>query len=184
MALKLRFDAAEVQGLARRYCEGDARRKTNDSHLREMVPLIQGRGYLNLDDLRTVGKWKAPRAVPKLEGNMPGFVREVTGLSLGAASEQLRVEILRLLAGVEWPTASVILHWFHADPYPILDFRALASVGADPGQPYGFAFWHEYTEFCRSLAQSLRVSMRTLDRALWQHSWERDREARRRRETN
>ena len=73
---------------------------------------------------------------------------------------------------MSWPTASVILHLFHRDPYPILDYRALWSVSLEvPGQ-YTFSFWWSYVEFCRSLAASAELDMRTLDRALWQFSKE------------
>ncbi len=37
--------------------------------------------------------------------------------------------VLRFLDGVEWPTASTILHFCGARPYPILDYRALWSLG-------------------------------------------------------
>jgi hypothetical protein len=37
---------------------------------------------------------------------------------------------------------------------------------------YEFSFWWEYTQFCRKLAAEAGVSMRTLDRALWQYSKE------------
>jgi len=76
-----------------------------------------------------------------------------------------------LLSGVGWPMASVILHWCHADPYPILDFRALWSLGLDPLPPYDFDLWRAYTGHCRGLAAA-GVTMRDLDRALWQYSKE------------
>lgn len=77
------------------------------------------------------------------------------------------------LHGVSWPTASVVLHFWHNDPYPILDFRALWSLGFDK-QPtyYTFDIWSKYTDFCRRLAKESEVSMRTADRALWQFSSE------------
>jgi hypothetical protein len=84
----------------------------------------------------------------------------------------LRIEVLTLLAGVSWPTASVILHFFHREQYPILDVRALWSLQCDPPGEYDIPFWESYTSSCRSLAQKAGVSMRTLDRALWQYSKE------------
>jgi hypothetical protein len=35
------------------------------------------------------------------------------------------------------------------------------------------SFWLEYLFFCRELARRCGVSIRTLDKALWQHSKER-----------
>jgi hypothetical protein len=74
---------------------------------------------------------------------------------------------------VAFPTASVLLHFAHRDRFPILDFRALWSLGIDePPTAYTFEFWSAYTRECRSLAEAAEVSMRTLDRALWQYSKE------------
>ena len=88
-------------------------------------------------------------------------------------SDRLRIEVLTLLNGVSWPTASVLLHVGHADRDPILDFRALWSLGVEglPNQ-YTFPIWWSYVQVCRELAASAAVSMRTLDRALWQFSKE------------
>jgi hypothetical protein len=68
--------------------------------------------------------------------------------------------------------ASVILHWGCHEPYPILDYRALWSLGIDSPPAYNFNFWWAYTQQCRGLAAQAGVSMRTLDRALWQYSKE------------
>ena len=71
------------------------------------------------------------------------------------------------------PTASVLLHLAHRDPYPILDVRAIWSLGVEK-QPssYSFEFWWAYTAKCRSLAMEAGIPMRVLDRALWQFSRE------------
>jgi hypothetical protein len=70
------------------------------------------------------------------------------------------------------PTASVLLH-LARQTYPIIDYRALWSLGIDPPPAYySFEFWWKYTRACRSLADEAGVSMRTLDRALWQYSKE------------
>ena len=81
--------------------------------------------------------------------------------------------MLLLLNGVRLPTALVILHYCHADPYPILDIRALWSLGVDANAvSYSFEFWNEYTQYCRKLANEANVTMRELDRASWQYSKE------------
>jgi len=80
--------------------------------------------------------------------------------------------VLTLLSGVGWPMASVVLHWCHTAPYPILDFRALWSLGVAPLPSYDFPLWRAYTDHCREMAAAAGVSMRDLDRALWQFSKE------------
>ena len=68
--------------------------------------------------------------------------------------------------------ASVILHFRFDNTYPILDFRALWSLGIEERNKYDFELWWAYVLCCRKLARRAGVSMRTLDRALWQYSKE------------
>ena len=68
--------------------------------------------------------------------------------------------------------ASVILHFFHPEPYPILDYRALWSLSIDEPSYYKYNFWWEYVRICRDLAEANAVDMRTLDKAMWQYSKE------------
>jgi len=134
--------------------------------------IIMSRGYMEKDELRIIAHWKAPRSVGRMENNSADYVREITKLSLGATTERARVEILTNLDGVQWPTASVILHFFHKDPYPIIDFRALWCVSLAVPTQYSFDFWWPYVEYCRDLSKRINIDMRTLDRALWQYSKE------------
>lgn len=97
----------------------------------------------------------------------------MTRVALSTPDERLRIEILTLLSGVSWPSASVLLHFGHNDPYPILDFRALWSLGIDSRKViYNFDLWWAYTSFHRELADEAGVSMQELDLALWQYSME------------
>jgi hypothetical protein len=49
------------------------------------------------------------------------------------------------------------------------------SLGVKPRSQYPVSFWLEYLSACRELARRHGVSIRTLDKALWQHSKERAR---------
>ena len=70
--------------------------------------------------------------------------------------EELRIGSLMVLGGVNWPTASVLLHFGHKDPYPILDFRALESFGIPKQSFYNFEFWRVIgmRNACRKLVGS------------------------------
>ena len=123
--------------------------------------------------LQTLCKWKSPRSAGNMLRNSPSYVKEITGCSLRSGDERARIEALTLLDGVGWPTASAILHFYHADNYPILDFRALWSIGVDtPPSMYKYDFWQDYTDCCRNISKRHKVSMRLLDKALWQYSKE------------
>ena len=71
------------------------------------------------------------------------------------------------------PTASTLLFFAFPDDYPILDVRALESLGAKPRSQYPITFWLDYLGVCRELASRHGVGVGTLDKALWQHSKER-----------
>ena len=121
--------------------------------------------------LQTLCKWKSPRSAGNMLRNSTSYVKEITGYSLRSGDERTRIETLTLLDGVGWPTASAILHFYHADNYPILDFRALWSIGVDtPPSVYKYDFWQDYTDCCREISKRHKVSMRLLDKALWQYS--------------
>lgn len=164
---ELQFDRSEIPRLATRYSY------PNENLIEATAREHKTRGYLTRPEFLTLCKWKTERSKTRVAKNTEGLVEEATRVALSAKHEQLRIQALISLSGVSWPTASVILHFWHSDPYPILDFRALWSLGREnPPAAYNFDFWWQYTLFCRDLAKECSVSMRTLDRALWQFSAE------------
>ena len=92
-------------------------------------------------------------------------VREITSVSITANSERLRIGVLRTLEGVDWPTASAVLHFLFDDLYPILDERAMRTVGGSTS--YNMDRWPQDTRLCRGKAKEYGVSLRDLDLALW-----------------
>ena len=164
---RLKFSTSEMQKFAGRYAY-----QIDDESVRGLRPAIQERGHLTKDDLFKVARWKAPRSAGHVRKNTEEYIREVTSFCFSANSERARVQVLTNLDGLSWPTASVLLHLYHNDPYPILDFRALWSISLDVPTYYDFGFWWPYVEFCRALAEKANDDMRTLDKALWQYSKE------------
>ena len=129
-------------------------------------------GYLTVAQLREICQWKSRRRAALASSNTEAVVREITKFSFSAKCEESRIGALTLLNGVSFPTASVILHFCVDQTYPILDFRALWSLGIDkPGQ-YTVPFWKDYVKVCRALAAKHRLTVRGLDMALWQYSSE------------
>lgn len=165
---KLRFNKAMIPELANRY-----RDPGDDKILRKIGPRAKSRGYFTKEDFQDLCGWKTPRSQRWVGKNSAELIEEATRIALSTACEEIRIGVLTVLNGVSWPTASAVLHIAHEDPYPILDVRALWSLGID-NRPnfYTFDYWWDYTQFCRELANSCQVSMRTLDRALWQYSKE------------
>jgi hypothetical protein len=165
MRFKLRFPVSAIERWAEAFSDA------SDSVIeRSIAPAAREQGYLTRGQFLRIAEWKTPRSRPRCERNDAEFVKEVTRAALGSKNEQFKIQALRLLEGVEWPTASVILHFCDRGRYPILDVRALWSAGLDATPSYSSPMWMEYTDFMRGLATGAGVSMRTLDKALWQYS--------------
>ena len=167
MSFRLRFPASEIGTWAGRF-PADV-----DRDVESVAPGIRKRGYLRRPEFLRLCAWKTPRTARRCASNSAALIKDATKLAFATADERAKIGILRLLAGVDWPTASVLLHFSDRRPYPILDTRALWSLGVTATGRYDFDFWRRYTLFLRGLARSTGHSMRTVDRALWQYSKER-----------
>ena len=168
--MQLLFPKSEIATYASRYAPA-----RNEEELIDLRNTVQIAGHVTKSQFTALAKWKSPRSAPRVDRNNDEFIKEITGISLQSNSERTRIEVLTILDGVHWPTASVVLHLFHKEPYPILDFRALWSVSTKVPKQYTFAFWLDYVEFCRDLSNANNIPMRTLDQALWQYSYENQR---------
>jgi hypothetical protein len=164
----IRFSKNDVPIWAKRYSYAD------DECVLEIGRRSRSAGYYTRDDFLEVCEWKT-RGRPRrhYQRNLEKDVRQVTVIALRSADEKTRIMSLigahGGLRGVSWPTASVLLHLAHKEPYPILDFRALWSLQAERSY-YTFDFWWDYVQVCRALTAECGVSMRDLDRALWEYS--------------
>jgi hypothetical protein len=133
------------------------------------------RGHYTLEEFRTVCRWKTPRSAPLVARNSREAVVSLTGVALSeTSSERERIDALRSLRGVGWPTASVLLHLAYPDCYPILDKRVVHALGVRPPSTYSFRFWEAFVSAWRQLAKQAGVDGRTFDQALWQWSKEQD----------
>jgi hypothetical protein len=167
----------EILALAARYIIND-----RELAITALIPVIQHLHFLTRDQLFLLCQWKNenfPWIAALANNNSTLFVREITTFALTAADERSRIEPLCLLDGVEWPTASTVLHWFHPEPYPILDSRALWSLNFVQPANYDFAFWTNYVVQWRAALADARqllgyaaITSRIFDRALWQYSYE------------
>jgi hypothetical protein len=162
--LRFKFDQIKDYSLQYEY--------RSDEMIERLVPSVKDAGHLTKEQLLEVGHWKSPRITRHLKSNSDELVRETTRIALQSTVEELRICVPQVLAGVSWPMASVILHFFHEDKYPILDFRALWSLGIPQPYAYTTALWMRYVDTCRAISAKVNVDMRTLDRALWQYSKE------------
>jgi hypothetical protein len=166
----LQFDPSQIPVLAGRYSYPAEGRITS-----EIGPAVRERGYYTRPEFIEVCAWKTERSKSRVAANTSDEVAEATKLALSAQSEGLRIWIPMALSGVQWATASVLLHFGHRDRYPILDYRALEALGVKPYVPT-VSFWNAYVAACRAIDDETGFGMRTIDRALWQWSKERSRD--------
>jgi hypothetical protein len=164
---ELQFPPEHIEALASRFPVVD------DSGCRAAGAAARARGHYTRSEFIEVCRWKTPRSAPKVAANKPRVVTEMTRLALATGDEGLRMEALLELAGVGVPTASTLLFCAFPRDYPILDVRALESLGVKPRSQYPVGFWLAYLATCRDLAARHDVDIRTLDKALWQYSKER-----------
>ena len=171
MRPKLRIPPQELRAYQQRYDY------TADPKLDHIRPAAKSQGYITVAQLHELALWKSRRRAALAKANPEGFVREITAFSFTARHEHSRIGALILLKGVQYPTASVILHFCVDRTYPILDFRAIWSLGLEKPAVYTPDYWVQYVEVCRALAKKHELTVRELDMALWQYSREYQRDA-------
>jgi hypothetical protein len=166
-AFRLQFSASEIPRWAARYSYPD-----DDDIENRVAPAARARGFLTRNEFLAICRWKTPRSQPRCARNRDAFIAEVTRIALAAQDGEIKIRSLLLLSGVSWATASVILHFCDQGRHPILDYRALWSLGLAEPPDYTYDFWLEYGDFVRGIADRTNLAMRAIDRALWQYSKE------------
>lgn len=164
---ELQFPPGQIQALASRFPD------TDDARCRAAGAAARARGHYTRSEFIDLCRWKTPRSTPRVAANKPKAVARETGRAFATDGEAERMLALLELDGVGVPTASTLLFFAFPDAYPILDVRALDSLGVRPRSQYPVSFWLAYLDTCRGLADRHGVDIRTLDKALWQHSKER-----------
>ena len=179
--MKLRFRESDIPMWAARFPGAGAAAAggaaaDGDRRLLEVVrPAVLARGWTTRAEFLAICEWKSARSRRRCAGNTEHAVRTITRAAFASSDEALKMDLLRLLRGVEWPTAAALLHFGDAAPYPLLDYRAVWSLGFPRTPAYTMGFWLEYVAYTRGLAERAGVSLRTVDMALWQYSKERQR---------
>lgn len=128
-------------------------------------------GYLLTTELRKMAQWKSHYLPSKIDNNPPGLIEDVTGEAFRLDNDWEKIKKLKNIEGVRESVASVILHLYDQERYPVLDRHALWSLTIDHRKvDYDEPFWKRYVKFCREKAKCHNVCMRTLDRALYKFS--------------
>jgi hypothetical protein len=79
------------------------------------------------------------------------------------------VSVLCGLRGVKIPVASAILTAIFPERFTAIDYRALESLGVEK-PALTVNYYLVYLDYCRGTAAQYGLTLRDLDRALWQAS--------------
>ena len=128
--------------------------------------------YLDKDHFVELCMWKSPRQKSRYESNGSPLVEKATRLAFDLDEEILKLYVLMALEGVGVPVASTILHFLQPEGFAIFDVRARGTLlGAGLWHrrkgDQSVAAWIEYLAIMRRLAVRHRVSLRSLDKALF-----------------
>jgi hypothetical protein len=82
------------------------------------------------------------------------------------------VNALLQLKGIRVPTASAILAHLYPERFTVIDVRALNALSISN---FELAFYNYYNEYCIKFAKEHNVSLRDLDRSLWELGGKRSR---------
>ena len=120
--------------------------------------------------------WKSARSIRRCEKNSARIVETITQKIFSTKSEQVKLELLTSLQGVNIPTASAILTLTDPKRYGVIDIRVwqllyeLQSVRNNPsGQNFNFKQWYHYLKILRYHAQRLKVDVRTIELTLFKY---------------
>lgn len=149
-----------------------------EQKLRDWLATLPNNKYLDREHFLKLAEWKSPRARRHYEKNADETIQEVTRQVYLEPDPERKVSLLRstllrpILHGVGYPIASAILHFFHPEDYPIVDFhvlRTLKRAGLWKGSEHvsSVGAYLEFRDIMLRLAKECGVSLRQLDKALW-----------------
>jgi hypothetical protein len=127
-------------------------------------------GCYSRENLEVIFRWKTGgRGVSRLSRNTDAEIADALRLSAAASTERAAIAVLCGLDGVDVPVASAVMTNIKPDQFTVIDFRALEALGVKTSDR-SLCFYLAYLSKCRELARELGMSLRDLDRALWQWS--------------
>jgi hypothetical protein len=161
----LKFNAEDIPALADRYGpEQDDRALAAGSRIRG--------GECTRKNLSEIFEWKTRgRGRSRLLRNSDDEISDALRLAIAAQTERAAIVVLTGLAGVDVPVASAIMTAIDPERYTVIDFRALQSLGIETANR-SLNLYLAYLRACRRIADDNGVTLRNLDRALWQWSSE------------
>jgi hypothetical protein len=161
----LQFAVEDIPGLAARYdFKDDA--AALDAGARISL------GDFSRENLEAIFEWKTKgRGRSRLTKNSDDEITDALKLAIEAKTPRAAVAVLTGLSGVDVPVASAILATTKPADHTIIDWRALHALDVY-ASTITIKLYLMYLSHCRKLAALAAVTLRELDRAMWQWSKE------------
>ena len=170
---KMKIDRKWILKLAKEYDKATPKEQEIEAQLlitihKKDAPLKQ----LNRETLIKITDWKSTRVRSYIQKNKEDYVKAVTKASFQTKNEKLKLEALTLLKGVSFRMASAILMFCFPSNYTVMDWRvweSLKELGFLEGKlKETYDCYRKYNEVCIKIARNHNVTLRQLDKALWQ----------------
>jgi hypothetical protein len=120
-------------------------------------------------NLALILNWRVPQRIFSVKGNSDEAVHDALRRACRARSEGAAIDALQELRGVNIAAASAILTMLSPERYTVMDSPLLVMLQAKRNVP-SIDDYLDYLSFSRTRAALYKVSLRDLDRALWQHA--------------
>ncbi len=161
----LQFAAKDIRGLAARYDFKE------DKTALDAGERICG-GDFSRANLEAIFEWKTKgRGRSRLTKNSDDEIADALKLALEAETPRAAVAVLTGLSGVDVPVATAILATAKPDDHTIIDWRALHALDVYASS-VTIKLYLSYLRHCKDIAVKNGVTLRELDRAMWQWSKE------------
>lgn len=167
---KLQPTDSEIPGLIGRY-----EAKEDDDFLAAGARILKG--DFSKENLLIIYQWKL-QAYKRFDhkGNyfdknsdedVSRILQSTIKAAVEAQTPERALHELQLLKGIGPPVASAILTAIFPDRFTVIDVMALRALGVTEVTK-AEALYPKYVAFCGSQAERLGISLRDMDRALWQ----------------
>jgi hypothetical protein len=158
-----RLDQAQALDCCARYASDE-----------DIPAMVAGKAVLNGDfspkHLDTIFRWKTKdRGKSRIRLNSDSEIVDALRLATLAKEPRSTMAVLMGLHGVATPVAAAVATAIYPSIHTMFDFRALEALGCT-NHDMSLPAYLKYREFCLSLASEWNMTLRNLDRALWQWS--------------
>jgi hypothetical protein len=179
VVFECQLTSSEIRNLAKEYIHkngDDGKALSAGAAIRE--------GNYSREKLMTIAEWKLERengtyhpSIAYISENTDEEIAEAFEIAVRARTARVGLGVLTTLRGIEVKVASAIMTAIYPDRYTVIDVRSLEELGQKQDSP-SIDYYLQYRDACEEIAAERGVSLRDLDRALWQKNKNRNLEER------